>query len=201
MEPVKMGGKIVAATHVETEAHAQPDGDVPAHMSEALERPEVLEGRTYKIKPGTSEHAIYITINDVVLNAGTQHEQRRPFEMFINSKNMESFQWVVALTRLASGVFRKGGDVTFLAEELRSVFAPKGGYFLAGGKWVGSEVCHIGLVIEQHLEWLGMRTPATPKVTAPPDPGGRLCPKCLTGRLVRQSGCDVCIDCGDSKCE
>ena len=96
-------------------------------MHEKVERPEMLLGSTYKLKTPLSEHALYVTINDIVFNEGTEHEMRRPFEIFINSKNMDHFQWIVALTRIMSAVFRKGGDVTFLVEELRSVFDPKGG--------------------------------------------------------------------------
>ena len=96
-------------------------------MHENLERPEMLLGSTYKIKTPQSEHALYITINDMVLNMGTAHEERRPYEVFINSKNMEHFQWVLALTRVISAVFRKGGDACFLVEELKAVFDPKGG--------------------------------------------------------------------------
>jgi len=101
-------------------------------MHEKLERPEILLGSTYKIKTPLTEHALYVTINDVVLNQGTEHELRRPFEVFINSKNMDHFQWIVALTRIISAVFRKGGDVTFLVEELRSVFDPRGRLFQEG---------------------------------------------------------------------
>nr|WP_309544684.1 hypothetical protein [Alkalilimnicola ehrlichii] len=96
-------------------------------MHELFQRPEVLVGQTYKVKTPLSEHALYVTINDVVLNPGTDHEVRRPFEVFINSKNMDHFQWIVALTRIISAVFRKGGDCTFLVEELRSVFDPRAG--------------------------------------------------------------------------
>src|SRR3974390_2824924 len=101
-------------------------------MHEKLERPEVLIGSTYKIKTPVSDHAMYVTINDIVLNEGTEHEQRRPFEVFINSKNLDHFQWIVALTRIISAVFRKGGDVSFLVEELKAVFDPRGGYWPAG---------------------------------------------------------------------
>ncbi len=107
-------------------------------MHESVERPETLVGSTYKIKSPLFEHALYVTINDIVLNAGTQHELRRPFEIFINSKNMDHFQWIVALTRIMSAVFRKGGDVTFLVEELKAVFDPRGGYFKAGGVYMPS---------------------------------------------------------------
>lgn len=107
------------------------------HMHEKVARPDMLFGSTYKIKTPLSEHALYVTINDIILNHGTAHEIRRPFEVFINSKNMDHFQWIVALTRIISAVFRKGGDISFLVEELRSVFDPAGGYFKKGGN-----ICH-----------------------------------------------------------
>jgi hypothetical protein len=125
-------------------------------MHESLERPETLVGSTYKIKSPLFEHALYVTLNDIVLNAGTQYEQRRPFEIFINSKNMDHFQWIVALTRILSAVFRKGGDVTFLVEEMKAVFDPRGGYFKAGGVYMPSIVAEIGAVIEQHMKMIGL---------------------------------------------
>ena len=125
-------------------------------MHERVERPEMLVGSTYKIKTPLSEHALYVTINDVILNPGTEHELRRPFEIFINSKNMEHFQWIVALTLIISAVFRKGGDVTFLVDELRSVFDPKGGYFKKGGRYMPSLVAEIGDAIESHLRAIGL---------------------------------------------
>lgn len=125
-------------------------------MHEKVERPDMLLGSTYKIKTPQSEHALYITINDVVLNIGTEHEIRRPYEIFINSKNMDHFQWIVALTRIISAVFRKGGDVTFLVDELRSVFDPRGGYFKKGGKYKPSLVAEIGDAIECHMKMIGM---------------------------------------------
>ena len=125
-------------------------------MHEKVERPEVLVGASYKIKSPLFEHALYVTINDIVLNQGTEHESRRPFEIFINSKSMDHFQWIVALTRIMSAVFRKGGDVTFLVEEMKAVFDPRGGYFKAGGVYMPSIVAEIGAVIEQHLKMIGM---------------------------------------------
>ena len=125
-------------------------------MHESLERPETLVGSTYKIKSPLFEHALYVTVNDIVLNAGTPHEQRRPFEIFINSKNMDHFQWIVALTRIISAVFRKGGDVTFLVEEMKAVFDPRGGYFKPGGIYMPSIVAEIGAVIEQHMKSIGL---------------------------------------------
>ena len=117
-------------------------------MHEKLERPEMLIGSTYKIKTPISDHAMYVTINDIVLNEGTRYEQRRPFEIFINSKNLDHFQWIVALTRIISAVFRKGGDVTFLVDELKAVFDPRGGYWQPGGKFMPSIIAELGHVIE-----------------------------------------------------
>jgi len=134
-------------------------------MHERLERPECLEGSTYKIKSPLFEHALYVTINDIILNEGTPHEQHRPFEVFINSKNMEHFQWAVALTRIMSAVFRKGGDVTFLVEELKAVFDPRGGYYKAGGVYMPSVVAEIGVVIEDHMKRIGMiKTELSPEM-------------------------------------
>ena len=132
-----------------------PTADV-IQMHERIERPEVLIGSTYKIKSPLVEHAMYVTINDIVLNAGSEHEQRRPFEIFVNSKSMEHFQWIVALTRIMSAVFRKGGDVTFLVEEMKAVFDPKGGYFKAGGVYMPSLVAELGSIVEDHLKSIGM---------------------------------------------
>ena len=134
---------------------ATPDSNI-VQMHEKLERPEVLIGSTYKIKSPLVEHAMYVTINDIVLNPGTEYELRRPFEVFINSKNMDHFQWIVALTRIMSAVFRKGGDVTFLVDEMKAVFDPRGGYFKAGGLYMPSIVAEIGSVVEEHLKSIGM---------------------------------------------
>ncbi|MFO1436222.1 MAG: NrdJb [Gammaproteobacteria bacterium] len=193
-------------------------------MHEKVERPEMLIGATYKIKTPHSDHALYVTINDIVLNAGTSHELRRPFEMFINSKSMEHFQWIVALTRIISAVFRKGGDVTFLVEEMRSVFDPKGGYFKKGGRFVPSLVAEIGDVLDSHLRMIGLlrddpadaglRAQLAAKraeyeaslhqaeTNAPEDfpDGAVLCQKCLTRAMVRMDNCLTCLNCGESKC-
>ena len=149
--------KAIAAASV---PRAQVEAELPSadgiQMHERLERPEVLIGSTYKIKSPLVEHAMYVTINDIVLNAGTEHELRRPFEIFINSKSMEHFQWIVALTRIMSAVFRKGGDVTFIVDEMKAVFDPKGGYFKAGGVYMPSLVAELGSVVEEHLKSIGM---------------------------------------------
>ncbi len=144
-------------------APASPAPEAPAatgvkviQMHEKLERPEILKGFTYKIKSPLFEHALYVTINDIVLNADTEFEMHRPFEIFINSKNMDHFQWIVALTRVMSAVFRKGGDVTFLVEELKAVFDPRGGYFKAGGVYMPSIVAELGNIIEHHLKMIGL---------------------------------------------
>ena len=155
-----LGNEAKAAPEAQGEA-AQVEAPAAAgfkviQMHEKLERPEELEGCTYKIKSPLFEHALYVTINDIVLNAGTEFEMRRPFEIFINSKNMDHFQWIVALTRVMSAVFRKGGDVTFLVEELKAVFDPRGGYFKAGGVYMPSIVAELGNIIETHLTAIGL---------------------------------------------
>ncbi len=196
------------------------------HMHEKVERPEMLLGSTYKIKTPLSEHALYVTINDVVLNQGTDHEVRQPYEVFINSKNMDHFQWVVALTRVISAVFRKGGDVCFMVEELKSVFDPQGGYFKKGGKFMPSLVAEIGDAIEQHMIMTGFlkkqgldehqqklvdakraEFEANNKLencdddtsSCFPD-GAQLCSKCHTKASILMDGCMTCLNCGDSKC-
>lgn len=166
---VRIEGKIVdfevlseEKKAVEKKTRVEKSSDNIIRMTESVQRPEgfdSLEGSTYKIKTPMDDHAMYVTINDIVLNRGTDHEQRRPFEIFINSKNMDHFQWIVALTRLMSAVFRKGGDVTFLAEELQAVFDPKGGYFKPGGKFVPSIIADIGGVVEHHLIKIGLIVP------------------------------------------
>ena len=125
-------------------------------MHEKLERPEMLIGSTYKVKTPISDHAMYVTINDIVLNMDTEHEKRRPFEIFINSKNLDHYQWIVALTRIISAVFRKGGDVTFLVDELKAVFDPRGGYWQAGGKYMPSIIAELGYIVEKHLISIGL---------------------------------------------
>ncbi len=144
-----------AAAERALDASTLPTAEV-IQMHERIERPEVLIGSTYKIKSPLVEHAMYVTINDIVLNAGTEHESRRPFEIFVNSKSMEHFQWIVALTRIMSAVFRKGGDVTFLVEEMKAVFDPRGGYFKAGGVYMPSLVAELGAIVEDHLKSIGM---------------------------------------------
>ena len=221
--PIKIENKIVGYDVTRPEAVAPQTAEV-IQMHEALKRPDKLIGSTYKVKTPehVSDHAMYITINDIVLNEGTDHEMRRPFEVFINSKSMDHFQWIVALTRIMSAVFRKGGDVTFLVEELRSVFDPRGGYFNKG-KLMPSLVAEIGDVIEKHLISIGMMhdreadaetreyveakkveyLEATgAKVDAEtgfPDKAS-VCGKCSVKAVVLMDGCTTCLNCGDSKC-
>ena len=188
------------------------------YIAQPLDRPEDLPGRTYKIKWPGSDHAIYITINDVM-----QDGRRRPFEIFINSKNMEHYAWTVALTRMISAVFRRGGDVSFVVEELKAVFDPRGGQWMEG-RYVPSLLAAIGGVIERHLIEIGFldagrsaahhrggrAAPAAgrrrargasdgPAGTAPTLALGQ-CPNCGAAALTHQEGCDVCLNCGYSRC-
>lgn len=219
-----VGYKVVTQDELKTAAAEEAATllDVES-MNEKLLRPEMLFGSTYKIKTPQSEHALYITVNDMILNMGTEHEERRPYEVFINSKNMEHFQWVLALTRVISAVFRKGGDITFMVEELKAVFDPKGGYFKKGGVYMPSLVAEIGHAIEQHMKQIGMlkdleleahqkqflakkRKEFDAKHGAQANESdsfpeqAQLCTKCQTKALVLMDGCMTCLNCGDSKC-
>ena len=160
LTPEDKAREAAPPVQVESISRAKAEAELPKadiiHMHERIERPEVLVGSTYKIKSPLVEHAMYVTINDIVLNAGTEHELRRPFEIFINSKSMEHFQWIVALTRIMSAVFRKGGDVTFLVDEMKAVFDPRGGYFKAGGVYMPSLVAELGAIVEEHMKSIGL---------------------------------------------
>ena len=223
---IKIEKKIVSYSVVEKiDEQKDEKKEIPAEVvriGEPLARPDKITGSTYKVKTPVTEHALYITINDVIMNEGTDQEHRRPFEIFVNSKNMEHFQWIVGLTRVMSAVFRKGGDLTFLIEELESVFDPNGGYYKKGGKYVPSLVAELGQVLEEHLQNIGML-----KVTEPEehqqqliddkkaeylkknsnklDESGfpkdaLLCNKCQTKAAIMMDGCLTCLNCGESKC-
>ncbi|HEX3673664.1 MAG TPA: LAGLIDADG family homing endonuclease [Rhizomicrobium sp.] len=185
---------------VDDERPPPRDGGV-VYMTKPLDRPEVLLGQTYKIKWSDLDHAFYITINDVEKDG-----RRRPFEIFINSKNMAAYAWTVALTRMISAVFRRGGDVSFVVDELQAVFDPRGGQWM-GGHYVPSLLAAIGEVIERHMVATGFMAPRE----APPLPEelraavgesapGRTCPRCGSPSLVQLEGCDTCVSCGFSRC-
>ena len=193
-------------------------------MTEPLEREPVLEGFTYKLRWPGSDHAMYITINDIegeAASGGGPSGRRRPFEIFINSKNLEHYAWTVALTRMISAIFRRGGDVSFVVEELKAVFDPQGGQWM-GGRYVPSLLAAIGGVIERHMirtgfmlpkprpeqeerveasalaAGRGLSEPSAARLTA----GDRrtICPRCSSPSLRRVEGCLVCDNCGYSKC-
>jgi len=186
---------------------------------ETMKRPDFLRGSTYKLRSPILESALYITINDIEVTENGK-TYFRPFEVFINSKNMEHFQWIVALTRVMSAVFRKGGDITFLVEELQSVFDPSGGYFKKGGKYIPSLVAEIGETLKEHLQTLGimeatvalrpeqidlinkkreeLKLNESSAEEYPKD--ARICGKCNTKAVVRLDNCDTCLSCGDGKC-
>ncbi len=201
--PNEVTGSVLS---VSESAEALPDLDRGAdvvYLSEPLDRPQALEGATYKVKWPDSEHAIYITINDIVLN-----NTRRPFEVFINSKNMEHFAWTVALTRMISAVFRRGGDVSFVVEELKAVFDPRGGAWMQG-RYVPSILAAIGGVIERHLisigfiegEGLGLKAdPELVRIVPGNRPRSPACPACGQFDLRMIEGCMTCMTCGHSRC-
>lgn len=198
----------------------QGDAGPVTHLYQPLDRPEQLNGSTYKVRWPESDHAIYITMSDILDDSG----RTRPFEIFINSKNMENYAWTVALTRMISAVFRRGGDVSFVVEELKAVFDPRGGHWV-GGRYVPSLLAAIGEVIEKHMISIGfLKSLGNPKINQPQaqtviiggrvgdngrtsnswseDPNQRLrqCPKCSQPSLICQEGCDSCISCDYSKC-
>ena len=223
---IKIEKKIVGYSVVDKiDEQKDEKKEIPAEVvqiGEPLARPDKITGSTYKVKTPVTEHALYITINDVMMNEGTDQEHRRPFEIFVNSKNMEHFQWIVGLTRVMSAVFRKGGDLTFLIEELESVFDPNGGYYKKGGKYVPSLVAELGQVLEEHLKNIGMLKATEPEehqqqliddkkaeyLKKNPDKlddsgfpkDAQLCNKCQTKAAIMMDGCLTCLNCGESKC-
>ena len=223
---IKIEKKIVSYSVVDkTDEQKDEKKEIAAEVvqiGEPLARPDKITGSTYKVKTPVTEHALYITINDVIMNEGADQEHRRPFEIFVNSKNMEHFQWIVGLTRVMSAVFRKGGDLTFLIEELESVFDPNGGYYKKGGKYVPSLVAELGQVLEEHLKNIGMLKATEPEehqqqliddkkaeyLKKNPDKlddsgfpkDAQLCNKCQTKAAIMMDGCLTCLNCGESKC-
>ncbi|HKU97598.1 MAG TPA: adenosylcobalamin-dependent ribonucleoside-diphosphate reductase, partial [Vineibacter sp.] len=220
--PNAVTGAILTASAAESASAVVPSTPVKApvkdgvvYIAQPLERPAELPGSTYKIKWPGSDHAIYITLNDIL-----QDGRRRPFEIFINSKNMEHYAWTVALTRMMSAVFRRGGDVSFVVEELKAVFDPRGGQWMEG-RYVPSLLAAIGAVIERHLIDIGFLAPGERPLSADAvqlkaavgsessdggDPGAadgrRLgqCPQCGAAALTHRDGCDLCLSCGYSRC-
>jgi ribonucleoside-diphosphate reductase alpha chain len=188
--PNAVTGSVLSVAEPEPAALAAPEPQLSP-------RPEALAGATYKIAWPESAHAVYVTINDLEEPAG-----RRPFEIFVNSKNMEHYAWTLGLTRMISAVFRRGGDVSFVAEELKAVFDPRGGAWV-GGRYVPSLLAAIGGVIERHLDrGASICEAATPepRPSVRPFAGVAACPRCGGFELVRKEGCDTCLDCGYSKC-
>ena len=213
--PNRVTGSVLSISHTErTETEApngnkrNPENGAVVYMSEPLARPQDLDGKTYKVKWPDSEHALYITINDILLNGN-----RRPFEVFVNSKNMEHFAWTVGLTRMISAVFRRGGDVSFVVEELKAVFDPRGGAWMKG-KYIPSILAAIGNTIEEHMVEIGFLDVMDCKrvesfsedKTEVIDYNESLskskvfCPSCGERDLQMLEGCMTCISCGHSKC-
>jgi ribonucleoside-diphosphate reductase alpha chain len=194
-------------------------GDV-VYISKPLERPPALQGATYKLRWPGSDNALYITVNDIERDGhaeGVTSARRRPFEVFINTKNLEHYAWTVALTRMISAIFRRGGDVTFVVEELKAIFDPQGGQWM-DGRYVPSLIAAIGEVIENHMIRIGfLGAPGTSRHDTgveriafssgarrlpgqQAEAGGRICPRCSSRALHRREGCWVCDACGYSKC-
>lgn len=200
--PNAVTGSVLSVSESSETTPETDQGAEVIYMSEPLDRPQALEGQTYKLKWPDSEHAIYLTVNDVVVNG-----HRRPFEVFINSKNMEHFAWTVALTRMISAVFRRGGDVSFVVEELKAVFDPRGGAWIKG-KYIPSILAAIGGVLETHMvaigflegEGLGLKQDPQAVMSAGASGKGKACSSCGQYDLRMVEGCMTCASCGYSKC-
>ncbi|MGR3344102.1 MAG: adenosylcobalamin-dependent ribonucleoside-diphosphate reductase [Paracoccaceae bacterium] len=200
--PNDVTGSVLSVSEVSDKAPDIDAGAEVVYISEPLDRPQQLEGNTYKLRWPDSEHAIYITINDIVIGG-----HRRPFEVFINSKIMEHFAWTVALTRMISAVFRRGGDISFVVEEMKAVFDPRGGAWMEG-KYIPSILAAIGGVIERHLidigfiegEGMGLKSDPQAEVVNLGAPRGRACTSCGAFEMRMIEGCLTCANCGYSKC-
>lgn len=210
LPPVKIDKKIVGWS-----VRVTKDDKGNTHTvkeAETLARPRIVEGRTYKISPAVTDSAMYITINDLIMEDGSH----RPVEMFISSKHVPHQQWITALTRMVSAIFRKPGPFLFVAEELQQIFDPQGGYFTKGSdgksKMVPSVVAHVGTILQEHFEHIGLmekpelsedqKVVIAEKLAQATDKGMAMmtCLKCHQPALVRLDGCDTCTNCGDSKC-
>ena len=197
------GSVLSVASEEKSKSEKEIDGEV-IYMSEPLERPNTLDGNTYKLRWPDSEHAIYVTINDIIVN-----DQRRPFEVFINSKNMEHFAWTVGLTRMISAVFRRGGDVSFVVDELKAVFDPRGGAWV-NGKYIPSILAAIGGVLEEHMVKIGFIINSDEMLSYQKDDLSKVeklkrlkqksCTSCGQFDLQMIEGCMTCRSCGYSKC-
>ena len=199
--PNDVTGSVLSVSEDSNKAPEVDTGAEVVYLAEPLDRPNALEGLTYKLKWPETEHAMYITINDVIMNGS-----RRPFEVFVNSKNMEHYAWTLALTRMISAVFRRGGDVSFVVEELKAVFDPRGGAWVKG-KYIPSILAAIGGVIEEHMvnigfiEGEGLHLKMDPETTVVSmAPNGKSCPSCGTPGMRMIEGCMTCGSCGHSKC-
>lgn len=206
-QPIKITSKIVGWKVKDQEHNDEEGNKYIVQTPETLERPRVVEGRTYKISPAVTDSAMYITINDIILEDGT----RRPLELFINTKHVAHQQWITALTRMVSAIFRKPGPYLFVVDELQQIFDPQGGYF-AGSKMMPSVVAHVAEVLKEHFEWIGalekeelsavqLQVIAEKKEEAAKQGvKAQLCTKCGEEAMLFLDGCMTCTACGDSKC-
>lgn len=205
--PIKITQRITGWQVKDKAAQDEQGNQYIVQEPVTLDRPRVVEGRTYKISPAVTDSAMYITINDIIMDDGT----RRPLELFINTKHVAHQQWITALTRMVSAIFRKPGPYLFVADELKQIFDPQGGYF-AGNKMMPSVVAHVAEVLEEHFEWIGALQKEglsdaqleviAEKKAAAVEKGVemQLCTKCNEKAMLFMDGCWTCTACGDSKC-
>jgi ribonucleotide reductase alpha subunit len=158
-----------------------------------IKRPNVLPATVYKVKMPGVDQAFYLTISDYTDSEGVI----RPFEIFINSKSVRHLEWTTALTRTISAIFRRGGDITFLIEELSEVYSITGGGF-KDGKYVPSLVALIGDTIKTHLQKLALLPEDVKKPVTTME--AEICPHCQQKAFYHMEGCDKCSSCGFSNC-
>jgi ribonucleoside-diphosphate reductase alpha chain len=183
--PSSVRGSILSIEKPE----ADPASSNVVRIADPVERPDELHGSTYKVKPAGTDHALYVTINDIDM-----HGRKVPFEIFLSSKEVDGQDWRLALSRMISAVFRKGGDFSFVADELQQIHNPRGGHWI-DGKYVPSQPAAIGDILRRHLDRIDGISVKTGQATRAVH-----CPKCQTGSLVFREGCSSCDGCGYSKC-
>ena len=203
-EILEIKSKIKEASVAEKKAADEPKTPVATVMGEHVARPQVLSGKTYAVESDKAKY--YITINDIILDEGTEFQTRRPYEMFIASKDTTSYAWFTTLSRTISAVMRKGGDITFLIDEFKSIRDPEGGYWSLG-KYMGSLQAHIGAVLEQHFRKIGLLDAEQAEIPQEKEENethqpvtGQQCPKCFEFTYIMQEGCATCTNCQYSKC-
>jgi len=179
-------------------------------------RPDIVPGNTHKVKWPTTGDNIYITVTNV---------DGEPLELFIKHQDSSIGEWTDALSRMVTGVMRRGGDLRFIVDQLSKVGSTSGGAFV-DGVYRPSVVAAIAGVVEKEFKSLGVYERAigmpignnkndeaepTAEALQAKDAterkdehvsvaNGAPCPNCKQPFLRRESGCDSCALCGYLRC-